>query len=212
MASTTPSQQFVPISEIRDGIVFLKSGEIRAVLLATAVNLGLKSEDEQAATVSQFQSFLNSLEFSLQMVASSRRLDIRPYLMKLEDRLTKIPEELLRLQTTEYIEFIRDFNDRYNIMSKFFYVVIPFGGTGTTNKKGSTSGGGLFDMFKKKNKEQVNTEAFEEKRSQLEQRIAVVTQGLSSMGVQSKQLTTEQLVELYQSHFNPGELHAAVKS
>ena len=212
MASTTPSQQFVPISEIRDGIVFLKSGEIRAVLLATAVNLGLKSEDEQAATVSQFQSFLNSLEFSLQMVASSRRLDIRPYLMKLEDRLTKIPEELLRLQTTEYIEFIRDFNDRYNIMSKFFYVVIPFGGTGTTNKKGSTSGGGLFDMFKKKNKAQVNTEAFEEKRSQLEQRIAVVTQGLSSMGVQSKQLTTEQLVELYQSHFNPGELHAAVKS
>ena len=132
--------------------------------------------------------------------------------MKLEDRLIKIPEELLRLQTTEYIEFIRDFNDRYNIMSKFFYVVIPFGGTGATNKKGSTSGG-MFDFLKtKKSKGQINTEAFEEKRSQLEQRIAVVTQGLSSMGVQSKQLTTEQLVELYQSHFNPGELHAAVKS
>lgn len=210
MASTTPSQEFVPISEIRDGIVFLKNGEIRAVLLATAINLGLKSEDEQMATISQFQNFLNSLEFGVQLVASSRRLDIRPYLLTLEERLKKIPEELLRLQTSEYIEFIRDFNERYNIMSKFFYVVIPFSSAMITGKKA----GGILDMFKsnKKTKSQMDTEAFEEKRSQLEQRIAVVTQGLSSMGVQSKQLDTVQLVELYQSHFNPGELHAAVKS
>jgi hypothetical protein len=88
----SPSQQFVPIKEIRDGIVILKSGELRAVLLATALNLGLKSVEEQQATIFQFGNFLNSLEFPLQITSSSRRLDIRPYLLSLEERLEKIPE------------------------------------------------------------------------------------------------------------------------
>jgi hypothetical protein len=120
----TPSQKFVPIKEIRDGIVVLNSGEMRAIIMATPINLGLKSADEQQATIMQFQNFLNSLEFSVQIQASSRRLDIRPYLLSLEKRLTEIPEELLRVQTKEYIEFIRWFNDQYNVMSKYFYVIV----------------------------------------------------------------------------------------
>jgi type IV secretory pathway VirB4 component len=199
----TPTQNFIPISEIRDGVVVLKNGELRAVLLASPVNLGLKSDEEQKGTIQQFQSFLNSLEFPIQMSVSSRRLDIRPYLGLLEGREKDIKEELLRVQIREYIEFIKDFNERYNIMSKFFYVVVPYGG--------AVISGGLFGSKKKgQTKQQAADSSFEEQRNQLEQRVAVVEQGLSSTGVQTTRLATTELIALYQSAFNPGELHAAV--
>lgn len=207
MASSTPSQQFVPIKEIRDGVAVLKDGGLRAVLLATAVNLGLKSAEEQHATLSQFQSFLNSIEFPIQVVTSSRRLDIRPYLITLEKRLPEIPEELLRLQTREYIQFIRDFNERYNIMSKFFYVVVPFSGSIASAKNSGFNIGGILGKKEGKTKAAQLSATFEENRSQLEQRVAIVKQGLSSMGVESKQMNTEQLIDLYRNYMNPGELH-----
>jgi hypothetical protein len=211
--SQTPSQKFVPIHEIRDGIVLLNSGEMRAVIMATPINLGLKSADEQEATLMQFQNFLNSLEFSVQLQASSRRLDIRPYLLSLEKRLDQIPEELLRIQTKEYIEFIRWFNESYNIMTKYFYVVVSFAGGGIdANAQGGILTG-IGDLFgrKKENKKELSSEVqhFEESRSQLEQRIAVVSSGLTAMGIQSRQLETAELIELYQTTFNPGELHSA---
>lgn len=216
MAQQTPSQKFVPIKEIRDGIVILNTGELRAIVMATPVNLGLKSADEQQSTIMQFQNFLNSLEFPIQIQASSRRLDIRPYLLSLEDRLKEIPEELLRIQTREYIEFIRWFNESYNIMTKYFYVVVSFAGGGlNTEAQVGILGdiGNLIGGSKKKEPPQQQSsdiKRFEESRSQLEQRIAVVTSGLSAMGVQSTQLQTAELIELYQSNFNPGELHSAV--
>ncbi len=209
----SPSQNFVPVAEIRDGVVVLKNGEMRAILLATPLNLGLKSMDEQQATIDGFQNFLNALEFSLQIVASSRRLDIRPYLMSLENRVPHITEELLRVQTREYIEFIRWFNEQYNIMSKFFYIVVPYGGTGYSSTKK-----GFMDNFKGLFSKSGNTSSvmdakqFEETRSQLEQRIGVVTQGLVGVGIQTTQVDTEGLVELYHSLFNPGELSASVES
>lgn len=210
----TPSQKFVPIKEIRDGIVILQTGEMRAVVMATPVNLGLKSADEQQAAIMNFQNFLNSLEFPIQIQASSRRLDIRPYILSLEKRLDEIPEELLRIQTREYIEFIRWFNESYNIMTKYFYVVVTFAG-GSLNTAAQTSIlGGVGDLFggtKKKPTEQTtDVRRFEESRSQLEQRIAVITSGLTAMGIQSKQLETAELIELYQTNFNPGELHSSV--
>ena len=197
----SPSQNFVPISEIRDGIVSLKNGEMRAVLLCTPLNLGLKSFDEQQATINGFQNFLNGLEFPIQIVSSSRRLDIRPYLLSLENRLPEIKEELLRVQTREYIEFIRWFNDQYNIMSKFFYVVIPYNG-GFTSSKQTGILAGIGDLFggSKSTQASVDTKRFEETRSQIEQRIAVV------------QLDTAALIEMYHGLFNPGELSAAVAS
>lgn len=212
--SQTPSQKFVPIKEIRDGIVVLTSGELRAVIMATPINLGLKSADEQQATIMQFQNFLNSLDFSIQIQASSRRLDIRPYLLSLENRLKEIPEELLRVQTKEYIEFIRWFNEQYNIMTKYFYVVVSFAGGGIGPSTQANALGGLGDLIggaKKKNTSDQSSDMkhFEESRSQLEQRLAVVTSGLTAMGIQSKQLETAELIELYQTNFNPGELHSA---
>ncbi len=207
----TPSQNFVPIKEIRDGIALLESGEMRAVIMATPINLGLKSADEQRATVMQFQSFLNSLEFAIQIQTSSRRLDIRPYLLSLEKRLEEIPEELLRIQTKEYIEFIRWFNEQYNIMTKYFYIIVPFGGVGITPTAQTNFLSGLFGGSKKP-ETGISDEMrrFEESRSQIEQRIAVIQSGLTAMGVQSKQLETAELIELYQTTFNPGELHSAV--
>lgn len=210
----SPSQNFVPISEIRDGIVMLKNGEMRAVLLATPLNLGLKSFDEQQATINGFQNFLNSLEFSLQIVSSSRRLDIRPYLMSLENRIPEIKEELLRVQTREYIEFIRWFNEQYNIMSKFFYIVIPFNGGFTSGKQTGvfSSLGDLLGGSKSANTQTADTKRFEENRSQIEQRIAVIQQGLIGVGVQTVQLDTAALIEMYHGLFNPGELTAAAAS
>jgi hypothetical protein len=209
----SPSQNFVPISEIRDGIVMLKNGEMRAVLLATPLNLGLKSFDEQQATINGFQNFLNALEFPIQIVSSSRRLDIRPYLLSLENRIPEIQEELLRVQTREYIEFIRWFNEQYNIMSKFFYIVVPYSG-GFNSTKQTNMLAGLGDIFRSSNTAvtSIDNKRFEETRSQVEQRIAVVQQGLTGVGVQTTQLDTAALIEMYHGLFNPGELSVAVAS
>jgi len=205
--SSPSTQQFVPIQEIRDGVVVLKSGELRSVVMCQAVNLDLKSQDEQTAILLQFQSFLNSLEFSSQIIVSSRRLDIRPYVIKLEKRLEEIEGDLLRIQTREYINFIQKFNETYDVMSKYFYIVIPYG---ASMSLGSTTGllGGLFGK-KKEGPTLTEAEAFEEKRTQLEQRVSVITGGLESMGIECKMLDTPALIELYQKTFNPGELHSS---
>ena len=202
------TQDFIPIKEMRDGIVVLKDGSLRAILLASAINIALKSADEQQALVMQFQGFLNSLEFPIQISVQSRRYDIKPYLLTLERRIEQQREELLRLQTREYIEFIKWFTDSVNVMSKKFYVVVPYKGSLITKSSG---GGGLSSLFggKKNSKKSFKNdiEAFEEQRSQLDQRIAIVKGGLSSFGVRSKQLNTEQAIEVFYNMFNPGETH-----
>ena len=199
------TQDFIPIKEIRDGIVVLEDGSLRAVLLASAINIALKSADEQQAMVMQFQGFLNSIEFPIEISVQSRRYDIKPYILTLERRIEQQEEELLRLQTTEYIEFIKWFNDSVNIMSKKFYVIIPYSGSSLGSKK---SGGFLSGIFGgKKSNFKEETARFEEQRSQLEQRIAIVKGGLSRFGVRSEQLNTEQTIEVFYNMFNPGENH-----
>ncbi|HEV7423807.1 MAG TPA: hypothetical protein VGO21_01320 [Candidatus Paceibacterota bacterium] len=203
------TQEFVPIKEVRDGVIVLKNGELRAIILANSVNLSLKSEEEQKATIFQFQSFLNTLDFPVQISVQSRKLDIRPYLLLLEDRIKVQTEPLLKLQTKEYIEFIRNFTESVSIMTKSFFVVIPY--THTTLKSDS----GLFKgLFSRKNKEEVKIEKqedFEEKRSQLEERVGVVQQGLSRCGIKSAQLGTEEIVEVFYKVFNPGEIEGKIK-
>ena len=103
MINAKAPQEFVPIKEVRDEAIVLKDGGLRAIILANSVNLSLKSDDEQKATILQFQSFLNTLDFAIQISVQSRRLDIRPYLLLLEDRMKLQSEPLLKLQTREYI-------------------------------------------------------------------------------------------------------------
>lgn len=203
MASST--QQFVPIQEIRDGVVVLKNGELRSVLMCEAINLDLKSADEQVAVILQFQNFLNALEFSIQITASSRRLDIRPYIMRLEKRAEEIEGDLLRIQTREYIQFIQRFNDSYDVMSKYFYIIVPYGTPSVPGVDGILN---IFSKSKDKNSPTAASQ-FEESRSQLEERVSVVSGGLNSMGIKTETLDTEALIELYHKTFNPGELHSS---
>ena len=203
------TQDFVPIKEVRDGIIVLKNGELRAIVLANSVNLSLKSSDEQKATILQFKSFLNTLDFAIQISIQSRKLDIRPYLFLLENREKMQNEPLLKLQTREYIEFIRKFTENVNIMTKNFFVIVPY--THTVLKSDS---GILQKLFKRKNKEEAKftrQEDFEEKMSQLEERVSVIQQGLSRCGIKSAQLGTEEVVEVFYKVFNPGEVEGKIK-
>ena len=203
------TQEFVPIKEVRDGVIVLKTGELRAIVLANSVNLSLKSEDEQKATIMQFQNFLNTLDFPIQISVQSRRRDMRPYLMLLENRMKLQNEPLLKLQTREYIEFIKNFTESVSIMTKNFFVVVPF-----TNTVLKTDSGFLSGIFSKKTNAMKKTAAeldFEEKRSQLEERISVIQQGLSSCGIKSAQLGSEEVVEVFYKVFNPGELEGKIQ-
>ncbi len=201
------TQEFVPLKEVRDGLVVLKDGSLRALLMASSINLALKSQDEQEAIVGQFQNFLNSLEFTVQFFIESRELDIRPYVALLEERYAAELDDLMKVQIREYIAFIKDFTERSNIMSKNFFIVVPYdpaliarGGVAGAlsgllpNRGGASSAGALTD------------EQFEQYRTQLEQRVAVVEQGLVRTGVRVAALGTEEVIELFYKLLNPGEL------
>ncbi len=202
------TQEFVAIKEIRNGVVILKDNSLRGVIMASSINFSLKSVEEQESILYQFQNFLNSLEFPIQIFIESRKLDIRPYLAFMEDRYNAQTNELMKIQTREYIEFIKTFTEGSNIMSKNFFVVIPYSPSLAKSSKGALSG-----LFNKKDAKVVSaaTEtAFEENRSQLEQRISIVEQGLSRTGIRVVPLGTEELVELFYKIFNPGDLEKPI--
>ena len=203
------TQEFVPIKEIRDGIIVLKDGDLRAIVLANSINLSLKSSEEQRATIMQFQNFLNTLDFSVQISIQSRKLDIRPYLALLEDRMKVQNEPLLKMQIREYIGFIKDFIESTSIMTKNFFIVVPYTQQNISVKKDFFS-----KIFSKKNKQTEKLEAeldFEEKRTQLEQRVSIIVQGLSRCGIKSVQIGTEEAVEVFYKVFNPGELEGKIE-
>lgn len=204
------TQDFVPIKEVREGILLLKDGGLRAVILANSVNLSLKSGEEQKATIMQFQNFLNTIDFPVQINVQSRRLDIRPYLLLLENRMKVQNEPLLKLQTKEYLEFIKNFTESVSIMTKSFFIVVPY-----TEKGSAPSNTTIFSrFFKKKNKEEMKLDEkidFEEKRSQLEQRVSVIQQGLNRCGIKSAQLGSEEAIEVFYKVFNPGELEGKIE-
>ncbi len=195
------TQDFVPITEVRDGIVVMKDGGLRAILLASSINFALKSEDEQTAFIVQFQNFLNSLDFSCQIFVQSRALDIRPYVATLEEAYKGQLDDLMRIQIREYIEFIKSFTEAANIMTKNFFIVVPYTPATITAKQGSS----LFPWGKKKVDAAEENRTFEEQVTQLEQRISIVQQGLVRTGVRTVQLGTEEAIELLYKMFNPGE-------
>ncbi len=200
--SAKTTQEFVPIKEIRQGIVILKDDSLRGIVMASSLNFALKSADEQQSIIMQFQNFLNSLDFSIQIFIQSRKLDIRPYIALLENRQKEQVGDLLKIQTREYIEFIKNFTENSNIMTKTFFVVVPYSPAAVT-------AGGVANVFGKKKTQAETAEKklaeFEEHRSQLEQRMGVVTQGLVRCGIRTVELGTEEIVELFYKIFNPGD-------
>ncbi len=201
--SSKSTQEFVPVREVRDGTIVLKDGGLRAVLLASSINFALKSEDEQTAFISQFQNFLNSLDFSVQIFIESRMLDIRPYVATLEAAFKEQLDDLMRIQIREYIEFVRSFAESANIMTKNFFVVVPYSPTAIGRVTGHSS---IFPWGQKKGgASEAESRSFGEQVSQLEQRVAIVQQGLVRTGVRTVQLGTEEAIELLYKLFNPGE-------
>ncbi len=206
------TQDFVPLKEVRDGIVILKDGGLRLILMASSLNIALKSEDEQIALLLQFQNFLNSLDFSIQIFIQSRKLDIRPYIALLENRMREQLEDLLKIQTKEYIDFIKNLTETSNIMTKNFFIVVPYTASIIKSGKGSSpfpislggrKGGG--------NQKQDDLESFEENRTQLDQRASVIAQGMSRLGIRVVELGTEEVIELFYKLFNPGEAEKPIK-
>lgn len=204
------TQEFVPIEEIRDGVIVLKDGGMRAIILASSLNFSLKSEDEKMAIILQFQDFLNSLDFSVQIFVQSRRLDIRPYLALLENQKKNQLNNLMKIQIQEYIEFVRSFTESTNIMTKSFFVVVPYTPGILQTKENPIS-----KFLPKKENATTSSltkeQSFEENRSQLEQRLAVVEQGLVRTGVRVARLGTEEIIELFYKTFNPGETEKPIQ-
>lgn len=189
-----PSQNFVPIKEIRSGVMILNNGNMRAILSTTSLNLSLKSEDEQMGIIMAFQSFLNSLDFNVQIFVQSKKIDIRDYMKTLKEREKEVSEELLKIQIKEYISFIQKFTEEQNIMTKSFYIVIPYDIptiTGNTKRMTDTD--------------------FIKNESQLMQRVSIVVSGLSALGLRLKLIDTEEMVSLFYKLFNPNELDANLK-
>lgn len=212
MPKSKPAQDFIPFSEVRDGLVILEDGSFRAVLMASSLNISLKSQGEQEAIMAQFQNFLNSLEFSLQFYIQSRRLDIRPYLALLEEKEKDQINDLMKIQTREYIEFIKNFTETTNIMSKSFFIVVPYSSNvvaGMEKKKFSVPFLSPSSSREKGTKEWL--EDFEESKTQIEQRIAVIETGLTRLGIRVAQLGTEEVIELFYKIFNPGEIDKPIQ-
>ena len=203
---TKAAQDFVPIKEVRGGVMILKDGGLVGAMLASSVNFALKSADEQQAILEQFQNFLNSLDFSVQFFVQSRKLDIRPYIALLQDRLKAQTEELMKIQVREYIEFIKSFTERANIMSKNFFIIVPYSPPIVDIKK-TLEGRILGKSQLAAKKDDVG---FDEERTQLEERMAVVEQGLVRCGIRTAVLDTESVIELLYKEFNPGELEKPI--
>lgn len=196
-SSSSATQDFVPIRDVKNGVVILKNGQLCKILLASSINFALKSRDEQQAILFQFQNFLNTLDFSLQIYVQSRRLNIEPYLATLKALEPIQYSDLMRVQLREYIEFIRTFTTEVDVMSKNFFVVIPYTPPKIDFKKS-------FSTILSQGRA-IETNTLDEQRLQLEQRQTVVEQGLNRIGVRTIALRDEELVELFYHIYNPSD-------
>lgn len=204
------TQDFVPIKEIRDGVIILKDNSMRAVIMVSSINFALKSVEEQEAVIYQFQNFLNSLDFSIQISIQSSELDIRPYLAQLEERYKGELSDLMKIQIKEYIAFIKAFVEQSSIMTKTFFVVIPFAQTLITPSSNNIVSNLLGKKQEPKTQAGGQNDSFVENRTQIEQRIGVVQSGLIRCGLKSVELGTDEIVELFYKIFNPGDLEKPI--
>ncbi len=195
--------QFVDIADIRDNVLILQNGSLRLILEVSAINFELRSEEEQSAILQNFQSFLNSVDFPIQIVMNSRRFDIDQYLKTIETTTASITNELLRVQALEYGKFVKELSTLANIMSKRFFVVVPFYVIEAPSKQG------IFDSFRnvfksKKVVAQIPDEKFQAYRNQLLQRAELVYDGLLGMGLRARILEQNEIMNLFYSLYNPG--------
>ncbi len=197
-----PTQQFLEISQIKEGTIILKNKSLRGILMVSSINFDLKSDEEQKAIIYQFQSFLNSLDFSAQIIVRSRRLNITGYFDKLREMEEKQQNELLKIQTIEYRKFIESLVEEGTIMRKEFFIIMPYSlseiaGPAKTLVKGLLKKAGGTPSLTEEN--------FKRCREQLWQRMEFVAIGLRRCGLTAVPLTTPELIELFWSWYHPKE-------
>ena len=194
------TQQYLDIAEIKDNTVVMKDGTLRAVLMVSSINFALKSEEEQSAVIGSYVRFLNNISFTLQIVIQSRELEIDNYLAYLQQREKEQTNKLLKLQTADYIEYIKELTSLGRIMSKRFFVIVPYDPL-TDKRKG------FFSLMKEALRPatiiKLKEKTFSRYQEMLERRLESVMGGLESMGVSAARLDTQSLIELYYKTYNP---------
>jgi len=206
----TSTQEFLEIKNIKEGVVVLKNNNLRGILMVSSINFALKSDEEQAAIIYAFQNFLNTLDFSCQIIVRSRKINITPYLDELRELERKQTNELLKTQTESYRNFIKKLVQGQTIMTKNFYVVVPFSlleamGVKEAAKKTFSTEKILSILGVKKEKvplEATDT-SFQRCRSQLWQRMEFLAMGLRRCGLESIPLTTSEIIELFWAIHHP---------
>lgn len=194
-------QKFVEIKEIKNGLAIIKDNSLRAVCACSSINFDLLSQTEQEAVVNRFQEFLNSLDFPLQIIVTSRHFKIENYLAQISELEQKQTNELLKIQTSEYINFVRSFVEFANIMNKSFYIVVPFSIVEAREESIVKKLKNIIGS-QKKDKEKFAEEKLNQYKAQIDQRIGLVAQGLQAIGVRVIPLNDEQLTQLYFEFYN----------
>jgi len=187
------------IAEIKENTVIMRDGTLRAVILISSINFALKSEDEQNAIISAYVSFLNNIDFPLQIVIQSRELNIDSYMKSLRDKGKVQTNELLKMQTNEYIQYINELISMSKIMNKRFYIVIPYNPLSDKQKKFFSR---VLDVFKPAMMIKMKGEKFRRRRLELTRRIDNAIGGLNSIGLNAVELDTQGLIELYYNCYN----------
>jgi hypothetical protein len=201
------TQNSLQIAEIRDGIVIMNDGSFRSVVMVKSVNFDLMSPQEQEAVEYSYQGFLNSLFFPIQIFIRSQKVDLRPYIEKLDKIRTEHDNMLLALLMEDYIGYIDNLSQQTNIMDKKFYVVIPFFPVVEVQQaltKSKNFLGGIGNLFNKSDQHVViNEQDLEDAKTELRNRVESVLAGLQQSGVQGLPLDTQELIELYYDTYNP---------
>lgn len=194
------TQKYIDIGEIKEDIVVMRDGTMRAVLLVSSINFALKSEDEQNAIISSYVSFLNNISFPLQIIIQSRELNIEEYIIRLKEKEKEQTNELLKMQTGDYIAYIQELVDMSKIMNKRFYIVVPYNPLSDKQKGFFPK---LFDLFRPDATIKMKEKVFANRRKEIIRRVDNVMGGLGSMGLSAIQLDTQSLIELYYNTYNP---------
>ena len=198
--SFSSTQQYLDIAEIKDDTIVMKDGTLRAVLLVSSINFALKSEDEQNAVIDAYIRFLNNLSFTLQIVIQSRELDIDNYLEYLKGKEKEQVNKLLKVQTADYIEYIKELTSLGQIMNKRFFIVVPYDPLTDKHKSFFSS---ISEALKPATIIKLKEKLFVKYKDMLDRRIESVAGGLESMGVAVARLDTQSLIELYYKTYNP---------
>ena len=199
---TVSTQQFIPFSAVYDDVIVTKKAQFIQVLMVNSVNFGLKSEEEQNAIIYQYQSFLNSLTFPIQIEMNSKQLDLTGYIKDLNARIAQEANELIRYQIQEYVDFIQKLVSIANIMDKKFFIIVPY----QLPPSEIPSGGFFSTLFGGSHVHlRVPLAKFLKVKSSISERANIVISGLASMGISAQLLTTKQLIELFYRTYNPDE-------